>query len=320
MLWEVAEKVPADTLIIVNPAAAGGGTGRRWPELENRLRATGLVFEAMLTSRQGDAIQLSRAAVRAGRPLVVACGGDGTINEVANGFFDGTGPVAADSRLGVLPVGTGGDLIKTFGIPAGLEAAVRVLQEGRARRIDAGRVAYRTVGGGEGRRYFLNIADAGIGGDVANRVNHGFRFMGGSATFMLASMLTLLRWRNKSMTVTIDGERLEMIGQQVVVANCQYFGGGMRMAPQAIPDDGLFDVITIGDVNLIENLRGLSRIRAGTHIGADPKLVHRLGRRVEVESPELIRIDVDGEQPGMVPAVFEMLPAALELMVPRAAV
>jgi YegS/Rv2252/BmrU family lipid kinase len=309
----------ADTLLIVNPAAGGGSMGRQWPELDSRLRATGLAFDVALTSRQGEAIELSRAAVRAGRPLLVACGGDGTINEVANGFFDPGGPVAGTSRLGVLCLGTGGDLIKTFGIPADLEAAARVLQDGRGRRIDAGRVSYRTVGGGEGHRYFLNIADAGIGGDVANRVNHGFRLMSGSATFMLASIVTLLRWRNKPMTVTIDGERLEMVGQQVVVANCQYFGGGMRMAPQAIPDDGLFDVITVGDVNVLENVRGLSRIRAGTHLNGDPKVVHRLGRRVEVESPELIRIDVDGEQPGMVPAVFEMLPGALELVVPAAA-
>jgi YegS/Rv2252/BmrU family lipid kinase len=311
--------VPAETLIIVNPAAGGGASGRRWPELESRLRATGLAFDVAQTSYGGEAIEISREAVRAGRPLVVACGGDGTINEVANGFFDRGGPLAATSRLGVLCLGTGGDLIRTFGIPSDVEAAARVLQEGHGRRIDAGRVVYRTVGGGEGQRYFLNIADAGIGGEVANRVNHGFRFMGGSATFMVASIVTLLLWRNKLMTVTIDGERLEMVGQQVVVANCQYFGGGMRMAPRAIPDDGLFDVITVGDVNVLENVRGLSRIRAGTHLDGDPKLVHRLGRRVEVESPDLVRVDIDGEQPGMVPAVFEMLPGALELVVPAAA-
>jgi diacylglycerol kinase (ATP) len=309
----------AETLIIVNPAAGGGSSGRRWPELESRLRATGLAFDAALTSHRGEAIEISREAVRAGRPLVVACGGDGTINEVANGFFDRGGPLGASSRLGVLCLGTGGDLIKTFGIPSDLEAAARVLQEGHGRRIDAGRVVYRAVGGGEGRRYFVNIADAGIGGEVANRVNHGFRFMGGSATFMLASIVTLLRWRNKPMTVTIDGERLEIVAQQVVVANCQYFGGGMRMAPRAIPDDGLFDVITVGDVNMLENVRGLSRIRAGTHLDGDPKLAHRLGRRVEVESPEVVRVDIDGEQPGTVPAVFEILPGALELVVPAGA-
>jgi diacylglycerol kinase family enzyme len=185
------------------------------------------------------------------------------------------------------------------------------------RRIDAGRVVFRTPSGSQGTLFFVNIADAGLGGEVVHRVNHGFKLLGGPVTFALASVVSLLRWRNKPMTVTIDGERREMVGQQVVVANCQYFGGGMRMAPEAVPDDGLFDVITVGDVGMVENVRGLSRIRAGTHLEVgNPKLHIRRGRRVEVESPEPVRLDVDGEQPGWLPAVFQVVPAAIELVVP----
>ena len=119
------------------------------------------------------------------------------------------------------------------------------------------------------------------------------------------------------MAVTIDGLRRELVAQQVVVANCQYYGGGMRMAPMAVPDDGLLDVIVIGDVNLVENARGLGKVRKGTHLEErNPKWLVFRGRRVEVESEYPIPLDVDGEDPGTVPASFEVIPQALNLMVP----
>lgn len=306
-----------DTLLIVNPASARGTTGKRWRRIESHLRELGLDFDAALTSEPAQAVHMARAAIQDGRPLVVACGGDGTVNEVANGFFDGEDPIRTVTRMGVLPLGTGGDFRRTFGIPLRLEPAAAVLRAGRSRRIDAGRVSYRSEDGVPGSCHFVNIADAGIGGEVVHRVNHGLKLLGGSVTFMLATVVSFARWRNKRMSVTVDGTTHEIVGQQVVVANCQYFGGGMRMAPEAQPDDGLFDVILVGDVGPIENLRGLSRIRSGTHLEAgNPKLTLARGKRVEVTSPERVRLDVDGEQPGLLPAVFEVVPGAIELVVP----
>lgn len=306
-----------DTLIIVNPASGGGRTGRGWAATASLLRDAGLDFDTAMTSCPGEGVELSRQAVLEGRPLIVAAGGDGTVNEVANGFFKRGEAVATTSRFGVLPTGTGGDFRRTMGFPLDVGEAAAILVAGRTRRIDAGRVTCTRAGGEQVVRYFVNIADAGIGGDVVDRVNNGRRLINGEVTFTVASLLTLLRWRNKPMTVVIDGAPRELVAQQVVVANCQYFGGGMWVAPRAIPDDGLLDVVIAGDLGIWENLRGLGEIRRGKHLdGGHPKISHTLARRVEVSSPELVRVDADGEQPGMLPAVFEVLPGALEVVCP----
>ena len=307
-----------NVLVIVNPASGGGRTGRSWPAVAARLRAAGLDFDTAMTSCRGEAIELSRQAVAEGRPLIVAAGGDGTINEVANGFFARGGEPAAGPRLGVLPTGTGGDLRRTLGFPQDVGEAAAVLLAGRTRRIDAGRVTCTRPDGETTVRYFVNIADAGIGGDVVHQVNSGRRVINGEVTFMLASVRALLRWRNKPMRIAIDDqEPRELVAQQVVVANCQYFGGGMRVAPTAAPDDGLLDVLVAGDLGAIENLRGLGKIRKGTHLeDGNPKISHTLARWVAVSSPELVRVDVDGEQPGILPATFEVVPHALEVVCP----
>jgi diacylglycerol kinase family enzyme len=173
--------------------------------------------------------------------------------------------------------------------------------------------------GGDGQvvRHFINITDAGIGGDVVDRVNRGGRVINGEITFLLASVRTLLTWRNRPMRIVIDGRPRELVAQQVVVANCQFFGGGMKVAPGAVPDDGLLDVVVAGDLGAWENVRGLRRIRAGTHLEAgSAKLSHALAERVEISSPVLTRVDVDGEQPGVLPAVVEVQPGAISVIVP----
>jgi diacylglycerol kinase (ATP) len=305
-----------DTLVIVNPASAGGRTGRGWTETAARLRGAGLDFDVAMTSCRGEAIELARRGAAEGRGLLVAAGGDGTISEVANGILAGR-PEAGGPRLGVLPVGTGGDFRRTFGIPLDVGEAAVVLVRGRGRRIDAGRVTCAGPGGETVVRHWVNIASAGIGGEVVRRVDEGGVVVNGEITFTLASVLTLLSWRNKPMRVVVDGEARELVAQQVVVANCEYFGGGMRVAPRAKPDDGLLDVVVAGDLSAWENVRGLSKIRQGTHLDAgSPKITHAFASRVEVSSPELVRVEADGELPGVLPAVFEIVPDALDVIVP----
>jgi YegS/Rv2252/BmrU family lipid kinase len=305
-----------DVLVIANPASAGGRTGRRWAAIAAGLREAGLDFDSVLTDRAGQATELSREAVRRSVPLVVAAGGDGTVNEVANGFFEAGEAIPTGSRLGVLPMGSGGDFRRTLGLALEPREAARVLLAGTPRRLDAGRVTYRAPGGGTGVRHFVNIADAGIGGEVVRRVNRGRKRLG-PATFMVASALALAGWRNRPMTVRVDGSEHRLVAQQVVVANCQYYGGGMRIAPMALPDDGLLDVILVGDLGLVENVRGLSKVRAGRHLEAgNPKWSAHRARRVEVSSPLDVLLDLDGEQPGTVPATFEVMPGVLTVMAP----
>jgi YegS/Rv2252/BmrU family lipid kinase len=306
-----------ETLIVVNPTSGGGRTEKRWPQIERVLAGSGLDFQVAFTTGPGDATRIARRGIREGRSLIVAAGGDGTISETAAGFFSEGAPIPGPTRFGVLPTGTGGDFRRTFDIPIDPAAAARVLVGGAQRRIDAGLVRYIDHGGHPEQRVFVNIADAGIGGDVVRRVNTGPKSLPGPVTFYLATVRSLLAWRNRPVAVTVDGLRRELVAQQVVVANCQYYGGGMRIAPMAVPDDGLLDLVLIGDVNLVENARGLGKLRKGTHLEErSPKWMVFRGRRVEVESPYPIPLDVDGEGPGTLPASFEVIPKALTLMVP----
>ncbi len=303
--------------VIVNPASAGGRTAREWPQIAATLRAAGLDFDSALTTSPLEATQMARGAVREGRELVVAAGGDGTISETAAGFFEDGSRIESPARFGVLPTGTGGDFRRTFDIPVDTAAAARVLVEGEPRQIDAGRVTFTGHDGSTRSLPYVNIADAGLGGDVVHRVNRGPKL--GAAGFTLASLISLIGYRNAPVTVVADGERMEVVAQQVVVANCQYFGGGMRMAPMADPSDGELDLIVVGDVGRVRTLRGLEEVRKGTHLAAgDPRWTHKRVKRVEVTSPRRVLIDVDGEDPGTLPAVFEVVPGALTLMVPSA--
>lgn len=248
---------------------------------------------------------------------MAAVGGDGTLSEVANGFFEDGEPIAGPSRLAAISEGTGSDFRRSFGLPRDPEEVAAMLRAGRSRRIDAGRVTCTAPSGGRIVRHFVNVADTGIGGEVLTRVNSGFRVLSGEITYALAAGLTLLTWRNKLMHVDLDGEARDVVAQQVVVANCQYFAGGMRVAPKALPDDGLLDVVVAGDLGLLDNLRGMRRIRRGTHLdGRNPKIWHRHAKRVEVSSPSRLHVDVDGELPGVLPALFEAMPGALELVCP----
>jgi len=270
-----------------------------------------------MTSGPGDAIELTRRAVQASVPTLVAAGGDGTIHEVVNGFFDSGLAIPTSTRLGILPMGTGGDFRRTFSIPLDPQAAARVLHAARTRRIDTGKLTCALPSGARHTRMFVNIADAGVGGDVVNRVNRSGKRLGGDLTFKLAVIRSLLAWTNKPMRVVVDGELAEGVCQSVVVANCQYFGSGMQMAPMAVPDDGLFDVIVIGDVGRFFSITRLEAIRKGEHLrDGDPRLHVLRGRSIQVESPQEVLLDVDGEQPGMLPATFEVVPGSIDLIVP----
>lgn len=303
-------------MFIVNPASGAGKAGREWTAISNWLATTGLPYEAALTTRPLEATEIAQRAVRESRPVVVAVGGDGTLNEVVNGFFHNGAPLPTTSRLAMLPLGTGGDFRRTLRIPLDPKEAIQVIKAGTPRRLDAGCVTYTAEDGSTAVRHFINIADAGLGGEVAHRVNVGSKRLG-SAAFTIASALALLGWKNKPMQVVVDGNPIDIVAQQVVVANCQYFGGGMRMAPSAKPTDGVFDVILIGNVGKIETARKLGSIRNGTHLDDhNPKIQLMYGKRISVSSTASVRIDLDGETPGRLPALFEIQPSAIEFLAP----
>jgi YegS/Rv2252/BmrU family lipid kinase len=272
----------------------------------------------MFTTRPLEATEMAQRAVRESRPLVVSVGGDGTLNEVVNGFFHNGAPLPTTSKLAMVPLGSGGDFRRTLRIPIDPKQAIDVLRAGLVRRLDAGCVTFTTSEGTTEVRHFINIAEAGFPGEVVHRVNKGSKRLG-SLTYTVGGALSMLNYSNKPMTVVIDGQTHELAkAQQVVVANCQYYGGGMQIAPSASPTDGVFDVILIKDAGRIETLRGMNDIRNGRHLDqGNPKMELMYGKRVSVSSPAKVRIDIDGEDPGFLPALFEIQPSAIEFVTPR---
>src|SRR5262245_7931943 len=195
-------------VVIVNPKSANGSLGKRWPEVQKTLRREYGSFEHVLTEAPGDGSRLAREALRGGAETVVAIGGDGTIHEVVNGFFDGDAkPIKPDAALGILPFGTGGDFRKTANIPKDLAEAARVLKTGTRRAIDVGRIEYRktgTQGGERESRYFVNIASFGVSGVVDEIVNTGSKMLGGKLSFFLAGARAGLRYKNKKVRLIFD--------------------------------------------------------------------------------------------------------------------
>jgi YegS/Rv2252/BmrU family lipid kinase len=220
------------------------------------------------------------------------------------------------TELAVIPRGTGGDFVRTFGIPSKLEDAARVALAGRARTIDAGRAVYRSGQGKEETAYFANIASAGMSGAVAKRTNEATRApFGGRAAYLWSTVAVFVRWRNVEITVDVDGERRTGPMFDVIVANCRYLAGGMKMVPDAEPDDGLLDVLLIGDVSKLDLARTMPKIYRGTHL-PHPKAELLQGAVITVDAFEPLPVELDGEQPGTTPVRFEVVPGALRLRVP----
>ena len=297
------------TVFVVNPASANGATGKRWPEMAHRAAAAGVQGDTFTSSGPGGVALLARRAADDGADLVVVVGGDGTVHEAINGLAD------ASAELGIIPMGTGTDFVRTFGIPTKLDSALEVLVNGGTRTIDVGKVEYRAWEGGSGRAYFANVASAGMSGAVAQRANATTKALGGRVSFLWATLAVFARWQNSEVSVELDGERRQGRMLDVVVANGQYLGGGMRMCPEAVPDDGLFDVLLIGDITKRDLALTLPKVYRGTHL-PHPKAEPLRARTVTVDAPVPLPIELDGEQPGTTPVRLEVVPGALRLRVP----
>lgn len=294
--------VAVPPLIIVNPAAGGGRARGFWRRCA--AACTTITFEVVETQRRGDAADY---AAQAGDRLVIAVGGDGTAHEVVNGLL--RRPTGGAPRVGFLQCGTGADLRRSLASPGRAQDVAAWLATDRWRRIDAGRVGTST-----GRRYFINVADAGIGAEVVRRAARGPAALGGMLNFLGGAVISLLTHRNSSVQLRLDdGPVLRRRIRTIAVANGAYLGGGMWIAPGAEPDDGLFEVVTIGDVSRTLGIRSLPMLYRGTH-GRLAQVEFGRARRVEIDSDEPIGVEADGELVGSTPAVFEVIPGALQVI------
>lgn len=301
---------------IVNPSSANGRTGKHWPDIESRLRGAVGEFTTFTTKRPGHAVDLTRKAIQDGHDLVISVGGDGTHCEVVNGFYDGNLPVNPAAAMAIFPHGTGSDLARGMGVRK-FDDALAMLRTRTITKVDIGRVTLTLPHGGTQVRYFLNVADFGIGGAVAERVNGQTKRFGPFLTFLYAVLRTLLTFKNPLVSIQIDGELFETRTINVIVANGQYYGGGIHVARDARMDDGQFEVYVLGDIRLLTALRYLHTFYLGTYLRY-PHLVRRYtGTRITAQSDERVLLNLDGEQPGQLPAAIELLPAALPFVVPH---
>ncbi len=268
-----------------------------------------------MTRALGQATQLAREAVDQGCRRLVAVGGDGTVNEVLNGLFENGVSLDGSIALGIVPLGSGCDLARTLGIAAESSPALRSSPPHRIMKMDAGRVDFTDLEGRRRTRLFLNIADLGAGGLVVEKASRAPAILGRRPNYLWGILTAALSYRARRVTMAIDdGPPVELAIRNIIVANGRYFGRGFLAAPQARMDDGLFDVVNIGDFGTVEALWSVPRLRRGTHMG-HPKVSHFRGRKVEVHSEERVLLEMDGDLVGTLPVTCEVIPAAINVIV-----
>ena len=299
---------------IVNPCSANGKTGKRWPGIEAAVRKHLGEFRAYVTEKPRHATELARQALADGAELVISVGGDGTNNEVLNGLFEDGRPVNPAAAMSVISGGTGGDFARFLGFSKDPDNLAARLAQSKPVPIDVGRLTCVDHSGATVSLMFLNIASFGLGGEVDDHVNRVSKALGGRLSFMWASLMAVLSYKNRPVHLKIDDVLdEERVIQQVSVANGQYFGAGMWIAPQASLDDGLFDIVIQGDASKAQTLLRAGDIYKGKHVHHPNTQVLR-GRRLTASSKEVTLIDMDGEQPGRLPITIELVPRALPFL------
>ncbi|HEY0427531.1 MAG TPA: diacylglycerol kinase family protein [Pyrinomonadaceae bacterium] len=310
-------------LVIVNPKSASGSTASHWAEIASDFRAHFGAFQVAFTKAQGDGRRLAKRGIEAGRKFIIACGGDGTINEVANGILE----TGADCELGILPSGTGGDFRRTFEIPTNAREAAKALRTGETRLIDVGRATFQNFQNETVSRYFLNVSSFGLSASIIERVKTTGKLdwipvaaLRGKTSFALSTLQEVLGLDFTTVSVKFDEREPKSLNTiNFCVANARFFGGGMKIAPDALLDDGFFDVVNIGDIKTAKILLNAHTLYRGTHLNLK-EVKSKRARRIEVapiDKNREIFLETDGELPGKLPAAFEIVPLALKIRVPK---
>ena len=308
------------THVIFNPASAAGTTGRRREEILDAVRRhIDPDFSLFVTDGPRAATGSAREAARRGTDLLIAVGGDGTIQEVVNGLFSGREPLNHRFELGFINAGTGHGLAQSLGWPRGLEDQCAAIGLGIVRRIDIGRAVFADGDGRTVERYFVNECQAGIGGEVVKEVQAGHKRFGGFLAFGLATLRTAILVPDRTITYAVDGEPAvtgPFVG--IVAANGHVMAGGMKLAPRALIGDGRLDILLMHGQTTFERLRNFPKIYSGRHL-ASPKFGYLRGRCLTLDSDEDVPFEADGELFGHLPCQIEILPGALKLRTDRPA-
>jgi YegS/Rv2252/BmrU family lipid kinase len=290
--------------VIVNPRAAGGKALKTLPVINSTLESLNCPYAIYVTKGRGDAIQAARSYAEGGASRILAVGGDGTVNEVANGMYQS----GADAALGLVPVGHGTDLARYLGTTRDVAQAVTRACKSDPSRIDLGLARY--ADGTE--RAFINIAGLGFDAIVASKAQKS-RLPGGNLPYLGSALTTLIGFQNLQVKIDADGQLIETPGVFVQIANAQYMGGGYHFAPMASMDDGLLDVCIVGDFAKLELIRAIPGVYKGKHV-TNPKFSHVAAKCISIETSTPAMVQLDGELVGQTPVQFSVLPAAIALV------
>lgn len=297
--------------VIVNPHAGRRRVAEEIPELERTLQARGLPYTLLRTEGRGDATRFAREALEGGARFLVAVGGDGTVHEVVNGMMGEEGPLVPDAVLGVVAAGSGCDFIRTFGLPGDATRACYHLTGDNVYPLDVGRIRYTTVSGGSDVRYFVNVAEAGLGAAVAARAERmSPRF--GQSKYFFAFWRTLPGFRLANVRVVADRRTYEGPAYLVVIGNAQYYGGAIRISPRSYPGDGVLDVLVFKGPKT-DSFTLLPKSYRGEHLPHDHIEELRVRQTLTIEADRPLPIEADGEVLGTTPATIEVVPHAIRM-------
>jgi YegS/Rv2252/BmrU family lipid kinase len=309
------EKNPreGDWLVIVNPNAGNGKGKKDWNKISSFLKNHSISFEAIFTESRHEAIRLSSEGITAGFRKIISVGGDGTLNEIVNGIFNQNSCPTSDITLALIPVGTGNDWGRMFGIPLMYESAVKTISDGKKMLHDIGNISYY-IGDKQESRYFINIAGLGFEAAVVKRTNNQKdKGRSNKAIYFYNLLMSLISYRNTEAELHIDGEVINSKVFSINVGNGRYCGGGMRQTPEALTDDGLLDITVINGMGKIEIIRNLQILYDGT-ILSHPKVDGYRTSRLQVMSAKPLFAEADGESLGHTPVEFTVIPAAINII------
>ena len=313
MTSPTSPEVAARPLFIINPMSGGGRTRKRIGTLIDAIERAGLEPDVLFTTHQGHGTELAAEAIAEGREFLVACGGDGTVNEVANAIM----AAGANDRvrLGTIGMGTGKDIAKGLGIARG-NLAIRAIAAGDYRPIDIGKVTAQDAQGTEYVRYFLLEASAGWVPEISQSTPRWLKRLGDTAPYVIMSGVKMIGEMGRPFTLTIDGQQFDGRYNSVSVHNMELWGGDLLAAPGAAPDDGLLDVIRWGDMSRRVAMKAIDGQRkGGVHLDIEGIDRHP-AKVVELSSPKPSQLDLDGEPGGFLPARIEVVPGAIRFVAP----
>ncbi len=307
-------KIQAKTTVIINPKSSNGATGKNIDYIKNIIQKLDNP-EIIITKSKNEATDITQKAILNGTEKIIAVGGDGTINEIINGFFLEEKIINPNVIFGILPCGTGSDFVRTLHLPKNNNKVIEKILENKTKLIDVGKANYSDLNHQAKTRFFINASNIGIGGEVVDRVNQTSKIFGGFASFLAGTILSVMDYKNKKVSITFDHEqKIEFTTINIVVANGQFCGGGMKFLPDSSLDDGLFDILLIGDLSKADFFRLIPKVYSGLHL-RDPKINVKKAKNVLIESEYKLKLDFDGEWDGYTSASYDVVRNTIRIII-----